>query len=177
MGKQKTQDEKPQKESVGLKGSAAPHKSNGVFLVVCGDGDDFSAALRYAVHMAQSENAHIGLLSVSKIEDFQNWADIEERMRHEKRVQSEKKVWAISQKIYEASGLVSAIYLEEGDTHEVLVEVINRQKEIKSLILGADIGSSGPGPLVSYFSSKGISKIPVPLIIVPENSDTQRFEA
>ena len=40
---------------------------------------------------------------------------------------------------------------------------------ITKLILGGSVQSKSPGPLVSYFTGKGLSKLRVPLTIVPGN--------
>jgi hypothetical protein len=48
----------------------------------------------------------------------------------------------------------------------VITEVLARDHSIRRLVLGAGVGGT-PGPLVSYFTGKGLSQLPVPLTIVP----------
>lgn len=145
----------------------------GVFLVVADETEEFSVALRYAARMAQSCRGHVAILHVMGLQDFQHWGNVEHRMRMELREQAEKLVWNIAKNINDINGLIPSLYLEEGDVHNVVVDVINRDSEIKMLILAGTTGNSGPGPLASYFTGKGLGKLRVPLAIVPSHLEPQ----
>src|SRR3546814_9973223 len=45
------------------------------------------------------------------------------------------------------------------------------------LILGADVGPQGPGPLVSSLTGKQIGRLRVPLVIVPGNLSDEELES
>lgn len=147
-----------------------------VYLLVCSVQGEYSKALTYATNLARSNGARLGILYVSKVQDFQNWANVEDRMRKEMREEAEKRAWSVADTIAEMNGPMPSIYLEEGDLTSVVLDVLERDKQIKALILEADTASSNPGPLVSHFSGKGVSHLRVPLIIVPDNIDTTRFD-
>ena len=38
-------------------------------------------------------------------------------------------------------------------------------------------GSAGPGPMVSYFSGKGLAKLRVPVVIVPSHLDPEKIDS
>jgi hypothetical protein len=44
--------------------------------------------------------------------------------------------------------------------------VLDENKDIKVLILDADDSAN---PLITYFSGKGLSSLPVPLFIIPQS--------
>lgn len=149
----------------------------GVYLVVCDDGDDFSIALRYAAYLAKSNRGHLALLYVTNADDFVYWGNVEERMRKEMREEAEKAAWSVAKRVSDINGMIPSLYLEEGDPKDIIVDVINRDLTIKRLILGGKTDSSDPGPLVSYFTGKGLSKLRVPLVLVPEHVDLESLEA
>lgn len=149
----------------------------GVYLVVADETEEFPVALRYAARLADASRGHVAILYVMALQEFQHWGNIEQRMRAELREQAEKLVWNVAKNINDINGQVPAIYLEEGDLHSVLIDVINRDTEIKMLLLAGTTGNSGPGPLVSYFTGKGLGKLRVPVAIVPSHLEAQAIDA
>ena len=152
-----------------------PHKSNNrVYLLVVDVTDEFSVAVDYAADYAKANNGHIALLNVINVDHFDHWSNIEDKMRKELRAQAENMIWEASGRIIERTGLFPMICIEEGTRSEVILNTIEENPDICMLILGADSASSNPGPLVSHFSGKGLSKLNVPLMIIPghmQNAD------
>lgn len=64
----------------------------------------------------------------------------------------------------------------EGKKTDALVELIENDKTIKMLLLGGDTQGSAPGPLVSYFSGKGLGQLRVPLTIVPNHLTDEEID-
>jgi len=138
-----------------------------VFLLVVDETEEFPIAVDYAADFASDENARIALLNVMQIDHVDHWLNIENRMRKEMRDQAEKMIWEASRRVFERSGKFPMVCIEEGTRSDVIIDIIDRFENIEALILAADQNSSKPGPLVSYFSGKGLSRLRVPLIIVP----------
>ncbi|HYC63577.1 MAG TPA: universal stress protein, partial [Reyranellaceae bacterium] len=67
----------------------------------------------------------------------------------------------------EMTGQPPAIHIREGVSREQLIKLINEDKSISVLVLGAASGSGGPGPLVSALAGKFGSQLRIPLTIVP----------
>lgn len=138
----------------------------GVYLLVADDSDEFQAALKKAAMMANQNSRHVAILLVMEEEAFLHWGMIEKRIKKDQRAEAEKRIWEVACKIYEQSGQIPALYIKEGKTREAILEVLNTDPNIRMLILGA--GTSTSNPLVSYFTSKGLASLKVPLLVVPD---------
>ena len=149
----------------------------GVYLVVADETPEFIVALRYAAGLARANRGHIAILQVINIDDFQHWGSVEERMRRELREQAEKFVWNTAKAVNDLNGMLPAIYVEEGERNEVLLTVINREDNVKMLVLGAGTQSGGPGALVSHFTGKGLAKLRVPVLVVPGHLEPETLDA
>jgi nucleotide-binding universal stress UspA family protein len=149
----------------------------GTFLVVAEDSHEFEMSLRYAARLAQSHRGHVSILYVMEIDDVQHWTNVEAIMRKELREQAEKFVWSIARRVNELNGQVPGLYIQEGLHNDVLINLINDDPSIKTLVLGGGTGTTGPGPLVSYFTGKGLGRLRVPVIVVPGHLDQQKIDA
>lgn len=138
-----------------------------VYLLVVDATDEFSVAVDFASEFAQNTNARIALLNIMQIDHVDHWANIENKLRGEMRAESEKMIWAASKRVMERTGQFPMVCIEEGIRSDVIVDTINKYPNICTLILAADKNSSKPGPLVTYFCGKGMSRLRVPLMIVP----------
>lgn len=149
----------------------------GVYLVAADESDEFHVALRYAARRAQVNRAHVGILHVTVVDDFVHWGTIEARMLRELRQQAEKFVWDVARKVNELNGLLPVIYLREGTRTEAIIDVINEDMNIKMLVLTGGTQGSGPGPLVSYFTGKGLGRLRVPVTVVPGYLEPQKIDS
>lgn len=140
-----------------------------VYLIIADETEEFQLALRYVALLARANLAKVAILYVMDKQDFQHWGGIESRMRWEQRYEGEKLIWAAAQAVHEISSTISALYLEEGGRLEVILDVLKRDLNIKMMVLAGSAQSGNPGPLVSYFTGKGLVQMPVPLTIVPGN--------
>lgn len=149
----------------------------GVYLVMADESEEFPVALRYAARLAQNNRGHLAVLYVADMQDFQHWSGIESQMRKELREQAEMYIWDIAKKINDLNDMIPVLYIGEGNRKDVLVDVINEDLGIKMLVLAAGSGPTGPGPLVSYFSGKGLNRLRVPLVLVPGHIEMQKIDA
>lgn len=148
----------------------------GTYLIVADDSDEFDIALRYAARTADARRGHIGVVHVLDIDEFQHWGTVESQMKKEMREQAEKFVWSVAKKINDLTGQTPSIYIEEGKRQDALIDVINRDTMIVKLVLGASAGAGGPGPLVSYFTGKGLNRLRVPVVLVPGHLEPQAID-
>ena len=149
----------------------------GVYLVVAEDTPEFMVALHYAARRAETARAHVGILHVTNIDDFQHWGKVEDIMRKEMRDEVEKEIWSHAKTVNDLNGLNPALYIEEGSRLEVIVDVINNDENVRMLILGGSEQATGPGPLVSHFTGKGLAKLRVPVLIVPGHLEMQKIDS
>lgn len=139
------------------------------YLVVADETEEFAVALRYAANLAESNRGHLAILHVVEIEDFQNWGSVERMMRRELREKAEMFLWEVAKKVNDLGGAIPALYVAEGLRTDALIEIVNADPDIGMLVLGGGTGAAGPGPLVGYFTGKGIGRLRVPVLVVPGN--------
>ena len=93
-----------------------------------------------------------------------------QKLIHNELVEKAESVLAsAAQDVQKHLGMTPETHLEEGGRYDVITDFIDKNLEVKKLILGGGIDAKSPGPLVSYFTHKGLDKLRVPLVIVPEN--------
>lgn len=138
-----------------------------VYLLVVDGTDEFSVAVDYASEFAMKSDARIALLYVMQIDHVDHWANIENKLRTEMRAEAENMVWSASRRVFQRTGQFPMVCIEEGVRSDVIVDTINKYSNICTLILAADRNSTKPGPLVTYFCTKGLARLRVPLMIVP----------
>lgn len=141
----------------------------GVYLVVADDTAEFYIALKYAAKMAHANGCHVGVLRILEPQDFQHWGNIEERMRAEQHEEAEAVFADVKSRLEKYEDITVDFYTEEGGRMETLARVIENNSNITMLILGGGEHGGGPGPLVSHFTGKGMAKLNVPVLIVPEH--------
>ena len=69
------------------------------------------------------------------------------------------------------------LYLREGARRDQLLKLIQEEPTISILVLGASTNPKGPGPLVSALTGKFISKLRIPVTIVPGNLSNEDIES
>ncbi len=147
-----------------------------VFLVVVDRSEELNLALRFACRGARRRGGRVALLWVVEPPEGIGWMAVEKLAEREGRQEAEEKLQALSAKVVEWTGLMPAIYIREGRPLDELLKLIDEDPAICSLVLGADPGPQGPGPLVSALSGKHIAKLRVPLTIVPGNLAEERID-
>ncbi|ABQ32342.1 MULTISPECIES: universal stress protein [Bradyrhizobium] len=136
-------------------------------LVVVDDSAECDRAIRYAGRWAARAGGGIVMLHVIETEDQnQQWLGVADLMRAE--AQDEANA-ALDQ----AATLLSSIGIQapdrvirEGDPTTQILATVEADRDIALLVLAANAGAEGPGPLVSHVT-KTIGAFPVPLVIVP----------
>ncbi|MCD8563274.1 MAG: metallophosphoesterase, partial [Alphaproteobacteria bacterium] len=105
------------------------------------------------------------------------WGGIESKMKAEMREEAERAVWEAARTMGEMTGVIPSVYIEEGEKAAVLEKIIAGDSNIKLLILAGDTVGSNPGPLTSYFTSKGLARLRVPVMILPGHLSPEDIEA
>lgn len=150
---------------------ASHQKWGGTYLVVADESEEFRVALKYGAQMANANKCRLGVLYILEGQDFIHWGNVEKRMRDEQREQAEKVLSQACFDISEYGGKIPTLYLEEGNRFEALTAAIENDHHISMLILGGGTQGSGPGPLVSHFTGKGLGRLRVPVLVVPDHYD------
>jgi nucleotide-binding universal stress UspA family protein len=138
-----------------------------VFLVVVDDTPEQVAALRYASRRARATGGRVALLRVIEPAEFQQFAAIGALMRDEARAEAEMLLTRLAAEIEALSGDIPALYVREGDPRDEVIRLIADEPSISQLVLAADPGTSGPGPLVTALTGRYVGRLRVPVTIVP----------
>ena len=137
------------------------------FLVVVDNSEELNKALLYACRRAENNSGDIALLFVLDPVEFQSWLSVGELMRAEQREAAETRVNVVAQLVKERTGRDPKIIIREGVPVDQVLQVIDEDKSITTLVLGAAPDKEGPGPLVTQLTGQLVGKLHVPLIIVP----------
>jgi nucleotide-binding universal stress UspA family protein len=148
-----------------------------VFLVVVDATAEMRVALRYAALRARHTNGRVALLHVIEQTDLQHWMALETLMREERREEAERLMEDLAGTVGELQRSLPVVHIREGSTREELLALIDEDPTISILILAAGTGPDGPGPLVSALSGKLISKLRIPVTIVPGNLTDSEIDA
>jgi len=139
------------------------------FLCVVDDSPELSRALRFSCQRAKRIGGRVALAYVIQPVEFQHWMAVGDLMQEEAREEAESLLSEVADKVVLSTGKLPAIYLREGDTVEELTNLVDEDKNISLLVLGAATGKDGPGLLVSYFVEKAAGKLRIPITVVPGN--------
>ena len=141
--------------------------SSRVFLVVVDDSPEMRAALRFACRRAKSSDGQVALLRVIEPAEYQHFAAIGKLMQAEARENAEELLNRLAGEINTLTAHLPILYVRDGDPREELIKLISEEPSISVLVLAADTGSKGPGPLITALTGKYMGKMRVPVTIVP----------
>jgi len=147
----------------------AKERPTRTFLVIVDRTEELKVALRYACRRALHTGGRLSLLCVIEPPEGMGWMAVEQLAQSEGRQEAEEKLQELSAKVVEWTGQMPSIHIREGRPLDELLKLIEEDPSISILVLGADAGPKGPGPLVTALSGKQVAKLRVPLTIVPGN--------
>ncbi len=150
-----------------------------IFLVVVDDSPELKVALRYACLRARKSGGKVALLTVLEKGEMQHWLAVENLIREEQRNEAEQKLQKLAREVNQLTGTLPALYVREGNRHEEVLALIAEEPSISILVLaaGSDPDTQGPGPLISYYTGRGLAKLRIPLTIVPGGLSNEALDA
>jgi nucleotide-binding universal stress UspA family protein len=143
-------------------------------LVIVDDTAEGDRAVRYASRWAIRAGGGVVMLRIVETEDQnQQWLGVADIMRAEA---IEEANAALDRAYGRANGIAAITperVIREGDPTEQLIDVIEKDFDIAMLVLAANPGPEGPGPIISAMAS-AVGTFPIPIVIVPgELSDAE----
>lgn len=138
------------------------------YLVVADESAEFPAALTYAARRARLVGGGVVMLRVVEPTEPAEWVSVSEEIRRQAAETAEKLTQRFAAEVWAESGLTIEIVIREGDLRGEIRRLLEEDRTIKLLVLGAGSGSGGPGPLVTM-AAKGQSfgARLLPVVIVP----------
>ncbi len=150
--------------------------SDRVFLVVVDETEEMNVALRFACRRARHTGGRVALLYVIEPAEFQHWMAVEDLMREEARSEGEQLLQKLAARVNELVGSIPILYVREGKVRDELFKLLDEEPRVSILVLGANPGSRGPGPLVSALTGKMIGKLRIPVTVVPGNLGDEEID-
>lgn len=145
------------------------NRSPRTFLVVVDGSEELPVALRYAARRARDVAGRVALLSIVEPEGIETWGGVERALTDEAFDRARQDMAQHIKQVEELTGGEPLTFFRKGQRREVLLELLEKQPEISVLVLAAQTRDGGSNPLIKYLTSeKGLRRLKVPLIIVPE---------
>jgi nucleotide-binding universal stress UspA family protein len=136
-------------------------------LVIVDDTTEWDRAVYYASRWAIRVGGGVVMLRIIEIEDEnQQWLGVADIMRAEAHENANA---ALDRAAGRANGIAAITperVIREGVAIEQILEVIDEDADIAMLVLAANPGADGPGPLVTAMADTSGS-FPIPVVIVP----------
>jgi hypothetical protein len=133
--------------------------------MVCIDSEQHeSAAISYACQHALASGGRIGLFQTMELDEFQNWATVEDKMKQELREAGEKELWHIAGHIKETYNLIPEFYIEDGMPLDALIR-ISAQENLFEIIVSCE-----KSDLPDYMDVKKVRKLLAPIVFTPEKT-------
>jgi nucleotide-binding universal stress UspA family protein len=158
-------------------GPAEEGQAPRVFLVVVDESEELKLALRYAARRAQHTGGRVALLYVIEPTDLQQWMAVESLMREERREEAEALLQKLSAEVAGLAGKLPVIYIREGRRRDELLALIEEEPSISILVLAASAGAEGPGPLITALTGKSMTRLRIPVTIVPGTLTDAQIDA
>lgn len=148
-----------------------------IFLVVVDESPELQIALRYACLRARKSGGKVALLYVIEPGEMQHWLAVENLIREEQRTEAEQKLQKLARDVNKLTGTLPALYVREGNRRDEVLALIEEEPSISILVLAAGTDPEGPGPLIAYFTNRGLTKLRIPLTIVPGGLSDESLDA
>ena len=146
-------------------------------LVIVDDTAEWDRAVYYASRWAIRVGGGVVMLCIIETEDQnQQWLGVAEVMRAEAHDEANA---ALDRAAGRANGIAAITperLIREGDPTEQILDVIDKDADIAVLVLAANPGPEGPGPLVTLMAG-AVGSFPIPVTIISGDLSDQQIDA
>ena len=146
-------------------------------LVVVDDTAEWDRAVYYASRWAIRVGGGVVMLRVIETEDQnQQWLGVADIMRAEAEEAANEALDRASGRANGIAAITPERVIREGDPTEQILDVIDKDADIAMLVLAANPGPEGPGPLTTMISS-AVGTFPIPVTIISGDLSDQDIDA
>ena len=146
-------------------------------LVVVDDTAEWDRAVYYASRWARRVDGGVVMLRVIETEDRnQQWLGVAEVMRAEALEDANA---ALDRAAGRASGIAAIAperVIREGDPTEQILDVIDQDADIAMLVLAANPGPEGPGPIITTMAET-VGSFPIPVTVISGDLSDEDIDA
>ena len=135
-------------------------------LVIVDDTAEWDRAVYYASRWAVRVGGGVVMLRIIAIEDQnQQWLGVADLMRAEAEDAANEALDRASGRANGIAAITPERVIREGDPTAQILDVIDKDVDISMLVLAANPGPEGPGPLISMIAQV-TGSFPIPVVIV-----------
>jgi nucleotide-binding universal stress UspA family protein len=136
-------------------------------LVIVDDTAEWDRAVYYASRWAVRVGGGVVMLRIIETEDQnQQWLGVADIMRAEAHEEADAALDRASGRANGIAAITPERVIREGDPAEQILDVIDKDFDIALMVLAANPGPEGPGPLVTMMAG-AVGTFPIPVTIVP----------
>ena len=140
-------------------------------LVIVDDTAEWDRAVYYASRWAIRVGGGVVMLRIIETEDQnQQWLGVADIMRAEAQEEANAALDRASGRANGIAAITPERVIREGDPTEQILDVIDQDVDIAMLVLAANPGPEGPGPLITMMAERGR------LVPDPGHHRARRFE-
>jgi nucleotide-binding universal stress UspA family protein len=146
-------------------------------LVIVDDTAEWDRAVYYASRWAMRVGGGVVMLRIIELEEQnQQWLGVADIMRAEAQ---EDAGAALDRAAGRANGIAAITperVIREGDPTEQILDVIDKDVDIAMLVLAANPGPEGPGPIITMMANV-VGSFPIPVTVVPGDLSDEDIDA
>src|SRR6201986_434207 len=136
-------------------------------LVIVDESAEWDRAVYYASRWGILVGGGVVMLRIIEIEDQnQQWLGVADIMRAEAMEDANAALDRASGRANGIAAITPERVIREGDPTEQVIDGIEKDVNIAILVLAANPGPEGPGPLISAMAN-AVGPFPIPIVIVP----------
>ena len=146
--------------------------NNDRYILVVADGTkEMEVALQYACARSKKTNRKIIIATFIEPVDVLTTQGVTEIMQNEAREEAEKKLQFASSIVKETTGITPVLHVREGEIIQQLKSLIDEEKNINVLVLGANVDDKEKktGSIINSLITKELTNFRIPIMIVPGN--------
>ena len=145
--------------------------------VIVDDTAEWDRAVYYASRWAMRAGGGVVMLRLIELEEQnQQWLGVVDIMRAEALEDAEAALDRASGRANGIAAITPERVIREGDPIEQILDVINGDVDIVMLVLAANPGPEGPGPIVTMTAGV-VGSFPIPVVLVPGDLNDADIDA
>jgi nucleotide-binding universal stress UspA family protein len=146
-------------------------------LVIVDDTAEGDRAVYYASRWAMRAGGGVVMLRIIETEDQnQQWLGVADIMRAEALEEADAALDRAAGRVNGIAALTPERVIREGDPIEQILDVIDTDADIAMLVLAANPGPEGPGPIITMTAGV-VGSFPIPATIVPGDLSDEDIDA
>ena len=146
-------------------------------LVIVDDTAEWDRAVCYASRWAIRAGGGVVMLRIIELEDQnQQWLGVADIMRAEAEEAANEALDRASGRANGIAAITPERVIREGEATEQIIDVIDKDADIAMLVLAANPGPEGPGPLVTAMAQV-VGSFPIPITIVSGDLSDAEIDA